>query len=120
MFLKSSAGPKQGGSFFLNESESRITHDGVWQFLAMKLIQFGLGIKQVDLARRSFHEEKNAAPRFWGKMWRLDLAGPGKRNRLGQERVLLKKRGQRQCSQSACCGSEKTPTGIADPFFVGI
>ena len=66
---------QQRGRVFLQKGEPHVLDQRLGQLLAVQFVELRLGIEQVDLARRAFHENEDAALARGAKCGGLGASG---------------------------------------------
>src|SRR5262249_46795303 len=106
MFLEGAPATEQA-SILLNELILRLSELGRAR-LAVELVQQRLGMKGIEVARSTGHEEEHNCPRLGaGSMRRLRRQGVG----AGAEALLVDERGQGQRAEAAKGIAEERATG---------
>ena len=99
-----SEGPRrsdQSGRVLFNECKADLLNQLGRQGPAIELIQFWLGIVQIDLAGTTGEKNKNAVPRPWGKVGRTVSQRIRRTDIARRQPVALQERSQRQAADAA-------------------
>ena len=114
---KLAGAPHQHGGLFLDKGEAYIFCQGFRQGLAVKFVELGLGVKEVELAGGSRHKKKNAVFRLWSEVWGpwgqgVGVAGGGA---FGSKQAFSPQEvGKCQGADSAGGGSQEVSPGPGD------
>jgi hypothetical protein len=121
MFGEIAWGAHQHCRLFFDEGESHVFGERFWERLTVELIEFGLGIVQIQLARSPFHEDEDAVLRFGGEVrltWREGVSGSGNG---GSGYSVLREQGvEGEHAETIGSGREEIAAGEMDGLVKGV
>jgi len=114
----------QRGGVGLDEGEAGRVEDRLGKLLAVKLVEPGFGCEEVELRRRTGHEDENAGLGLRLKVRRLRLQGRGSRgiDRVfgPQQPIIAEHRPEGHRPQATGSGGEKLAAGAAGMLVDGM